>query len=117
MARTLDLAGNFKSDAEGLRKAREEAIRIHATDIRAAGNEVEQAVRDYFKRLLPSRYYVTSGHLIDTTSPAGILLIRGVLSAHSRTSSLQTILACRRCTLPRMAPNTFLSHPYMPLVR
>ena len=68
MARTLDLAGNFKSDAEGLRKAREEAIRIHATDIRAAGNEVEQAVRDYFKRLLPSRYYVTSGHLIDSGS-------------------------------------------------
>ena len=68
MAKTLDLAGNFKSDAEGLRKAREEAIRIHPTDIRAAGNEVESAVRDYLKRLLPSRYYVTSGHLIDSGS-------------------------------------------------
>ena len=33
MAKILDLAGNFKSDAEGLRKAREEAIRIHPTDI------------------------------------------------------------------------------------
>ena len=33
MAKTLDLAGNFRSDAEALRKAREEAIRIHPTDI------------------------------------------------------------------------------------
>ena len=68
MAKTLDLAGNFKSDAEELRKAREEALRIHPTDIRAAGNEVERAVRDYLRRSLPSRYYVTSGHLIDSGS-------------------------------------------------
>ena len=68
MAKILDLAGNFKSDAEELRKAREEAIRIHPTDIRAAGNEVERAVRDYLRRSLPSRYYVTSGHLIDSGS-------------------------------------------------
>ena len=68
MARTLDLAGNFKADAEELRKARKEAIRIHKTDIRAAGNEVEEAVRKYLKHSLPSRYYVTSGHLIDSGS-------------------------------------------------
>ena len=68
MAKILDLAGNFKSDAEGLRKAREEAVRIHPTDIRAAGNEVESAVRDYLRRSLPTRYYVTSGHLIDSGS-------------------------------------------------
>ena len=68
MAKTLDLAGNFRSDAEALRKARGEAIRIHHTDIRAAGNEVETAVRDYLKRMLPPRFYVTSGHLIDSGS-------------------------------------------------
>ena len=68
MAKILDLSGNFKSDAEDLRRAREEAIRIHRTDIRAAGNEVESAVRNYLSRLLPSRYYVTSGHLIDSAS-------------------------------------------------
>ena len=66
MANTLNLAGIFESDAEALRRAREEAIRLHPTDIRAAGNEVEQAVRDYLKRMLPPRYYVTNGHLIDT---------------------------------------------------
>ena len=68
MANTLNLARIFKSDAEALRRAREEAIRIHSTDIRAAGNEVEQAVRDYFRRMLPPRYHVTSGHLIDSGS-------------------------------------------------
>ena len=39
---------------------------MHPTDIRAAGNEVEHAVRDYFKQRLPPRYHVTSGHLIDS---------------------------------------------------
>ena len=65
MANTLNLAAIFKSDAEDLRRSREKAIRIHGTNIRAAGNEVEQAVRKYLKRMLPPRYYVTSGHLID----------------------------------------------------
>ena len=66
MAKRLNLAEIFTSDAGGLRRAREEALRIHSTDIRAAGNQVEQAVRDYFRRMLPARYYVTHGHLIDT---------------------------------------------------
>ncbi len=68
MPSTLNLAGIFKSDAEALQRAREEAIRIHPTDIRAAGNQVEQSVRDYLKRMLPPRYYVTSGHLIDSSN-------------------------------------------------
>ncbi len=51
MARPLNLAKIFKSDADDLKQAREKAIQIHATDIRAAGNEVEQAVRDYLKRM------------------------------------------------------------------
>lgn len=68
MKNTLDLAGIFQSDAEALQRARADAIRIHATDIRAAGNQVEQAVRDYLKRMLPPRYYVTNGHLIDSNN-------------------------------------------------
>lgn len=39
---------------------------VHPSDIRAAGNEVEDAVRDYFRRVLPQPFYVTSGHLIDS---------------------------------------------------
>jgi hypothetical protein len=61
----LDIASIFKSDADDLLKARDNAIKIHGTDIRAAGNEVEISVREYFRRMLPPRYYVTHGHLID----------------------------------------------------
>lgn len=66
------LAEIFASDAVDLIERREKAIRIHKTDIRAAGNEVEISVREYLKRLLTRKYYVGHGHLIDrneATSP------------------------------------------------
>ena len=66
MAKPLDLARIFASDAEDLAIAREKAKVVHGSDIRAAGNEVEQTVRDYLKRMLPPRYYVTHGHLVDS---------------------------------------------------
>ena len=65
MSKVLDLAGMFKSDANDLIRARERAIRVHPTNIKAAGNEIEEKVRNYLRRILPPRYYVTSGHLID----------------------------------------------------
>ena len=65
MDKRFELPGAFARDAALLRLARESAMLIHPTDIRAAGNEVEKAVRDYFRRILPPRYYITSGHLID----------------------------------------------------
>ena len=61
----LDILGIFMADADDIMKARQDAIRVHRSDIRAAGNEVEITVRDYFKRMLPQKYYVTNGHLID----------------------------------------------------
>lgn len=61
----LDIPGIFRSDAQDLIKARDDARRIHGSDIRAAGNEVEQSVREYFRRMLPAKYYVTHGHLVD----------------------------------------------------
>src|SRR5215813_5647696 len=64
--KTLDIPAIFKSDADEITKARERAIQVHHTgDIKAAGNEVEETVRRYFKRMLPRRYYVTQGHLVD----------------------------------------------------
>ena len=66
MANRLNLAGIFASEAKELEKARERARILHPSDIRAAGNEVEQAVRDYLRRMLPPRFYVTHGHLIDS---------------------------------------------------
>jgi hypothetical protein len=61
----LDIAEIFKSDAEIILKSRSDAVRLHPTDIRAAGNQVEGTVRNYFRRMLPPKYYVTHGHLID----------------------------------------------------
>ena len=66
MVNQLKLARIFASDADTLVKARESAQLIHKSDIRAAGNEVEEAVRNYLRRMLPPRYYVTHGHLIDS---------------------------------------------------
>jgi hypothetical protein len=63
--KTLDIPSIFKSDADRIINCREDAVRIHGTNIRAAGNEVEIFIRDYFHRILPPRYYVTQGHLID----------------------------------------------------
>ena len=82
--RFLDRA--FARDAALLRLARESAMLIHSTDIGAAGNEVERAVRDYFRRILPPRYYVTSGHLIDSdqrVSPQVDIIIADALNLPS----------------------------------
>ena len=66
MDKPLDLARVIQQDAASLKAAREKAMTVHPSDIRAAGNEVEDAVRDYFRRVLPQPFYVTSGHLIDS---------------------------------------------------
>jgi len=65
---SLDLAKWFDREAAAILRSREEGIDIHgARNIAAAGNQVEHAVRDFLRRMLPPRYYVTSGHLIDPT--------------------------------------------------
>lgn len=64
--RKLDISGIFKSEADDLLKVRSDAILIHGTgDIKAAGNEIEEHVREIFRRMLPKNLYVTHGHLID----------------------------------------------------
>ena len=66
MLKQLQIAELFASEAILLTNAREKAKIIHkSSDIKAAGNEVEIAVREYLARMLPPRYYVTHGHLID----------------------------------------------------
>ncbi len=86
MDKTFDLARAFERDTALLRLARESAILIHPTDIRAAGNEVERAVRDYFRRILPPQYHVTSGFLIDRqhrVSPQIDIIISGAFNVPS----------------------------------
>ena len=65
MVTRLNLARTFGSEAAALLEARKKARFLHKSDIRAAGNEVEGPVRDFLRRMLPPRYHVTHGHLID----------------------------------------------------
>lgn len=76
---TFDVCAVFANAAREILNARDMTGHIHASrDIRAAGNEVEVAVRDYLARTLPAKFHVTHGHLIDrvgTVSPQQDIII------------------------------------------
>jgi len=61
----LNLPEFFNNEARLLKEARDECIKIHGTDIRAAGNEVEISVREWLQRMVPRNVAVLHGHLID----------------------------------------------------
>ena len=86
----LNLAAVFRQDAEDLRQAREKSKRVHPSDIRAAGNEVEEAVRNYLRRMLAPRYHVTNGHLIDSNHEVSPQLDIIIADNFSGLSSLLT---------------------------
>lgn len=65
---TLSIPKFFGDEAKILRKAREDCIAIHGSDIRAAGNEVEIAVIKWLERMLPDVVSVGHGHIIDQES-------------------------------------------------
>lgn len=65
MVNPLDLNAVFAADAESLIVARRQALIAHRSDIRACGNQVEEAVRAYLRRRIPLNFLVTHGHLID----------------------------------------------------
>lgn len=69
----FELEQVFRGDAADIIAAREKArIMHHGKDIRAAGDEVELAVRRVLRRKLPSSYYIGHGHIVDQnlhTSP------------------------------------------------
>ena len=64
---SFSLSRAFAADAEELAQARNKARIAHSSNIRAAGEEVEDAVRSYLARMLPPSYRVTKGHVIDWT--------------------------------------------------
>ncbi|MFI5218881.1 MAG: DUF6602 domain-containing protein [Bacteroidia bacterium] len=62
----FELNNILRLEAEGLIAAREKAIAIHHTnDIDAAGDEVEQSVRNLIRKKLPLDYYIGHGHIVD----------------------------------------------------
>lgn len=68
----LDIPKFFTREAELLIQARKECISIHGSDIRAAGNQVEIASREWLERMLPKNISISHGHIIDmnnTISP------------------------------------------------
>ena len=64
----LNISKFFNNEASTLIEARRKCIDIHGSDIRAAGNEVEIAVREWLKRMLPDIVSVGHGHIIDHKS-------------------------------------------------
>jgi len=85
--RRLDLSGVYRRIADGLVRARGEAIAIHGTgDIRAAGNQVEIGVRNTIGERLPKRVRTTHGHILDyngRVSPQLDLIVAEALSSKS----------------------------------
>jgi hypothetical protein len=75
----LDIEEIFRQDAQKIIEARKRSKVIHASsDIKASGNEVENAVRDFLRSRMPSNYYVGHGHIVDNnrqTSPQFDILI------------------------------------------
>lgn len=58
----------LKIEAAEIASARERAFSIHHTnDIDAAGDEIEQKVREILRRKLPLDYYIGHGHIVDET--------------------------------------------------
>lgn len=76
---TLNIEEIFRQDAQKIIDARKRSKVIHSTsDIKASGNEVEFAVRDFLKHRMPSNFYVGHGHIVDCnkqTSPQFDVLI------------------------------------------
>ena len=89
--RILELDKWFDRAAAAIVRSRQEAIDIHgAGNISAAGSQVEHAVRDFLRRMLPPRYYVTSGHLIDPAGHISSQLDVIIADSHMLPSLLKT---------------------------
>ncbi|TAM61275.1 MAG: hypothetical protein EPN50_07090 [Chloroflexota bacterium] len=67
-SKPLDLGKLLKAEQDELAAARKRGAVFHGTtDIRAAGNEVETAVRHLIRERLPAAYGVGHGHIVDRT--------------------------------------------------
>lgn len=64
----FEIRDYFRKDQEKIMMAfrLSDSIRSQLKDIRSSGNEVEIAVRDFFKTKLFPKYHVSDGHIIDS---------------------------------------------------
>jgi hypothetical protein len=66
--RKISIDTFFNFEAEGIDIAHNQVKLIHNTgDIPASGNQIEIAVRNFFRKKLPEKYYISNGHIIDTS--------------------------------------------------
>jgi len=69
--RKISIDTFFNFEAESLDIAHNQVKLIHNTgDIPSAGNQIEIAVRNFFRKKLPEKYYISNGHIVDTTLKA-----------------------------------------------
>lgn len=61
----IEMGKFLQTDAEELQLARKKAIEAHHNDIKAAGAEVELAVRKVLARRIPAAFRVSHGHVVD----------------------------------------------------
>lgn len=77
--RKLSIDTFFNFEADGIDIALSQVKLIHNSgDIYASGSHLEIAIRNFFKKKLPEKYYISNGHIIDTslsTSPQLDLII------------------------------------------
>jgi hypothetical protein len=77
--RQLSIDSFFDFEANHIDIAHNQVKLIHNTgDIPACGNQLEIAIRNFFKLKLPEKYYISNGHIIDInlkTSPQLDLII------------------------------------------
>ena len=66
--RKLSIDTFFNFEADGINIAQNQVKLIHNSgDIPASGNQLEVAIRNFFKKKLPEKYYISNGHIIDST--------------------------------------------------
>lgn len=65
--RKISIDAFFNFEADGLDIAHKQVKLIHNTgDFPASGDQFEIAVRNFFRKKLPEKYYISNGHIIDT---------------------------------------------------
>lgn len=66
--RKLSIDTFFNFEADGIDIAQNQVKLIHNSgDIPASGNQLEIAIRNFFRKKLPEKYYISNGHIIDST--------------------------------------------------
>lgn len=83
MLKELRLRPFFIQEAAKIVSERKRALEIHPSNIRASGNIVEQAVREFVYDRLPGNFHVGQGHIIDQhrkVSPQLDILVTDVSS-------------------------------------